>query len=153
MLHSLIIWPPLPPLVSPSCIRIRVAAGAPAAASASTGGGFQFGVGAAAPAAGAGSSSSSSMDVDGGAAGRREPREPVRFQPGVTSGSVLVSGSGDCGQLGLGMKHSDLNAPHHLSLLDRKSIVKIAYVHPHHPPTDRPITIYFDALLSLLDVI
>ena len=51
------------------------------------------------------------------------------------------------------MKHSDLNAPHHLSLLDRKSIVKIAYVHPHHPPTDRPIAIYFDALFSLLDVI
>jgi regulator of chromosome condensation len=49
----------------------------------------------------------------------------VRFRPGITSGSVLVSGSGDCGQLGLGLKHSDLSEPAHLSLLDRKNIVKI----------------------------
>ena len=62
------------------------------------------------------------MKVDGP---RREPRDPARFRPGITPGSVLVSGSGDCGQLGLGLKHSDLNAPHHLSILDRKSIVKI----------------------------
>ena len=64
----------------------------------------------------------STMDVDGEG---REAREPATFQAGITPGSVLVSGSGDCGQLGLGMKHSDLNAPHHLSILDRKNIVKI----------------------------
>ena len=61
------------------------------------------------------------MDVQ-----RREPREPRKFRAGITPGSVLVSGSGDCGQLGLGLKHSDLNSPHHLSLLDRKNIGKIS---------------------------
>jgi hypothetical protein len=98
------------------------AASAVAAAAPATTSGFQFGVGTAPATAAA---PASTMEVDDEQGEHRELREPAKFRDGITPGCVLVSGSGDCGQLGLGMKHSDLNSPHHLSLLDRKSIVKI----------------------------
>jgi alpha-tubulin suppressor-like RCC1 family protein len=55
-----------------------------------------------------------------------QPREKTTFKPGVTSGSVIICGSGDCGQIGLGKNKTDFNVPAHLSLFDRKSIVKVS---------------------------
>ena len=109
----------------PSFSQTSFPFGAPPATNASGAAPFKFGVGATAPASsGAGSGSSAAMSLPTNL-GQRERREKKKFRAGVTPGSVILCGSGDCGQLGLGMKKTDLNVPAHLSLLDRKSIVKV----------------------------
>eukprot|EP01047_Picozoa_sp_COSAG01_P095243 COSAG01_NODE_25985_length_726_cov_70.885167_1_plen_228_part_10 len=83
--------------------------------SVSTVGGFKFGVGTA-PAAARPAAAAGPM---------REPRKKKKFRVGVTPGAVIISGSGDCGQIGLGKKRTDVSRPLHVSLLDRKNITMV----------------------------
>eukprot|EP01052_Picozoa_sp_SAG31_P005167 SAG31_NODE_223_length_19859_cov_14.949899_14_plen_302_part_00 len=56
----------------------------------------------------------------------RPSREKNVYRLGVTTGRVLICGSGECGQLGVGMKISEVANATHLSVFDRKSMVSIA---------------------------